>query len=204
MVERQIAARGVRDPDVLEAMRTVPRHEFVPPEYFDMAYADRPLPIGRNQTISQPFIVAYMTALLEPGPDDVVLEVGTGCGYQAAVLAELVREVRSVEIVPPLARRAARTLRELGYRNVRVVVADGTLGWPGPGRYDGILLTAAPRGVPESLFEHLADRGRLVAPVGPGLRQAIHRYRRHGDEILDEKLISVRFVPMTGGGSDRA
>lgn len=199
MVERQIAARGVRDSGVLEAMRAVPRHEFVPPEHRDMAYADRPLPIGHGQTISQPFIVAYMTSLLEPGPDDTMLEVGTGCGYQTAVLAEIVREVRSIEIVPSLARRAARTLRRLGYGDVRVAAADGTQGWPGPGRFDGIVLSAAPPRVPGALFEQLADGGRLVAPVGSGFSQAIHRYRKSGGKRRDEKLISVRFVPMTGG-----
>jgi len=203
MVERQLVARGIRDRDVLEAMGSVPRHEFVPEEFLDLAYADRPLPIGHEQTISQPYIVAYMTALLEAGPDDVVLEVGTGCGYQTAVLAEIVREVRSVEIVPDLAIRAARSLRRLGYGNVRVAATDGRLGWPGPGRFDGIVLTAAPSSVPDPLFEQLAEGGRLVAPVGPGLDQAIHRWRRAGDRFPSERLLPVRFVRMTGGEGGR-
>lgn len=197
MVRRQIAARGIRDPDVLEAMRSVPRHEFVPPEQLDGAYADRPLPIGHDQTISQPYIVAYMTDALEVGPDDRVLEVGTGCGYQTAVLAEIAREVLSVEIVPALARRAARTLRELGYRNVRVIAGDGRRGWPRAAPFDAILLTAAPPEVPEALLDQLADGGRLVAPVGPGLSQTIRRWRRRGPALEREDLIGVRFVPMT-------
>lgn len=197
MVRRQIAARGVRDPDVLEAMRSVPRHEFVPPEYLDVAYADRPLPIGRGQTISQPYIVAYMTEALELSPDDRVLEVGTGCGYQTAVLAEIVREVLSIEIVPSLARRAARTLRALGYRDVRVIAGDGRRGWPGAAPFDAILLTASPSRVPEDLLDQLAEGGRLVGPVGGGLAQRIRRWRRRGESLESENLIGVRFVPMT-------
>lgn len=198
MVRRQIAGRGLRDPDVLGAMRSVPRHEFVPPEYLDGAYADRPLPIGHDQTISQPYIVAYMTDALQLGPDDRVLEVGTGCGYQTAVLAEIAREVFSIEIVPELARRAARTLRALGYGNVRVIAGDGRRGWPGAAPFDAIVLTAAPPEVPPALLDQLADGGRLVAPVGGGLSQTIRRWRRRGAALDVEDLIAVRFVPMTG------
>lgn len=198
MVRRQIAARGLRDPDVLEAMRSVPRHEFALPEHLDVAYADRPLPIGHGQTISQPYIVAYMTDALELSPDDRVLEVGTGCGYQTAVLAEIAREVYSLEIVPALAHRAARTLRELGYGNARVVAADGRRGLPGGAPYDAILLTAAPKRVPPDLFDQLAEGGRLVGPVGKGFTQTIRRWRRRGGELESEDLIGVRFVPMTG------
>lgn len=197
MVRRQIAARGLRDPDVLEAMRSVPRHEFVLPEHLDVAYADRPLPIGHGQTISQPYIVAYMTDALGLSPEDRVLEVGTGCGYQTAVLAEMAREVYSVEIVPSLARRAARTLRRLGYGNARVVAADGRRGLPGGAPYDAILLTAAPTRVPGELFDQLADGGRLVGPVGKGFSQTIRRWRRRGGELESEDLIGVRFVPLT-------
>jgi protein-L-isoaspartate(D-aspartate) O-methyltransferase len=200
MVRWQIAGRGVRDPAVLSAMGAVPRHEFVPPEYLDLAYADRPLPIGADQTISQPYIVAYMTEALEPGPDDRVLEVGTGSGYQAAVLAEIVARVVTLEISPILARRAARTLRELGYRNVMVVAADGRRGLPRAAPFDAILLAAAPVRVPEVLVDQLAEGGRMVGPVGDGVDQVLRRWRRRGESIETEDLISVRFVPMTGEG----
>lgn len=195
--------RGVRDPVVVEAMRQVPRHEFVPPEFYDLAYADRPLPIGHGQTISQPYIVAYMTRALELEPDDRVLEVGAGSGYQTAVLAEIAAEVYSIEVVPELARRAARTLRDLGYRNVRVIAADGHAGWPGAAPFDGVLLTAAPPEVPPALFEQLADGGRLVAPVGRGLSQRVRRWRKTPAGLPSEGLIAVRFVPMIGGEGGR-
>lgn len=202
MLRRQIADRGIRDPAVLGAMWSVPRHEFVPPEYLDLAYEDRPLPIGYGQTISQPYIVAYMTAALELGPDDRVLEVGTGSAYQTAVLAEIAREVLSIEIVPALARRAARTLHRLGYRNVRVVAADAHQGLPRAAPFDAIVLTAAPPVVPDALFEQLAPGGRLVAPVGWGSGQRIVRWRRTPAGFVSERLIGVRFVPMTGGAGD--
>ena len=200
MVRWQIANRGVRDPAVLAAMGTVPRHEFVPPEYLDLAYADRPLPIGVGQTISQPYIVAYMTEALEPGPDDRVLEVGTGSGYQAAVLAEIVRRVVTLEIEPMLARRAARTLRDLGYKNVAVVAADGRRGLDRAAPFDAILLAAAPARLPEALADQLAEGGRIVGPVGEGVDQILRRWRRRGDSLDSEDLIPVRFVPMTGEG----
>lgn len=200
MVRWQIAGRGVRDPSALAALRAVPRHEFVPPEYLDLAYADRPLPIGLDQTISQPYIVAYMTAALEPGPDDRVLEVGTGSGYQAAVLAEIVARVITLEISPVLARRAARTLRELGYRNVTVIAADGRRGLPRAAPFDAILLAAAPSRLPAALVDQLADGGRLVAPVGEGIDQVLRRWRRRGPGLAVEDLIPVRFVPLTGEG----
>lgn len=204
MVRRQIADRGVRDPAVLAAMRSVPRHEFVPPEYIDLAYDDRPLPIGYDQTISQPYIVAYMTAALEAGPDDRILEVGAGSGYQTAVLAEIVRRVYSIEIVPELARRAGRTLRALGYRNVRVIAGDGHEGLPRAAPFEGIVLTAAPHAVPEALLDQLSAGGRLVAPVGSGIEQRITRWRRSSWGLWPEELIAVRFVPMTGGGPPSA
>jgi len=199
MVARQIAARGVRDPAVLAAMRSVPRHEFVNPEFLDQAYADRPLPLGAGQTISQPYIVAYMTEALELGPDDRVLEVGAGSAYQTAVLAEIAREVYSIEIVAPLARRAGRKLRELGYHNVRLICADGHLGWPRAAPFDAILLTAAPATIPDALVGQLAMDGRLVAPVGPGFDQIVRRLRKTPRGVVSEELIGVRFVPMTGG-----
>ena len=200
MVRRQVAGRGIVDPAVLAAMRSVPRHEFVPPEYIDLAYDDRPLPIGYGQTISQPYIVGYMTAALEVGPDDRILEVGAGSGYQTAVLSEIVRLVLSVEIVPELARRAGRTLRALGYRNARVIAGDGHDGWPKAAPFAGIVLTAAPPAIPAALFDQLAAGGRLVAPVGPGLDQRIVRWRYAPEGVRYEELIAVRFVPMTGGG----
>jgi protein-L-isoaspartate(D-aspartate) O-methyltransferase len=199
MVQAQIVGRGVRDPAVISAMRSVPRHEFVNPEYLDQAYADRPLPIGFGQTISQPFIVGYMTEALELGPDDRVLEVGTGSAYQSAVLAEIAREVFSIEIVPALAVRAGRKLRELGYRNVHVLCADGHQGLPRATPFDAILLTAAPPRIPAPLVEQLAAGGRLVAPVGPGFDQVIQRLRKTARGTVSEELIGVRFVPMTGG-----
>ncbi|HEU4464584.1 MAG TPA: protein-L-isoaspartate(D-aspartate) O-methyltransferase [Gemmatimonadota bacterium] len=200
MVRWQIAGRGVRDPVVLAAMRAVPRHEFVLPEYLDLAYADRPLPIGLDQTISQPYIVAYMTEALEPGPDDRVFEVGTGSGYQSAVLAEIASRVVTVDISPLLARRAARTLQGLGYGNVRVVAADGRRGLPRAAPFDAILLAAAPARIPAALLDQLADGGRLVAPIGEGLDQVLRRWRRVGSGIAVEDLIPVRFVPLTGEG----
>ncbi len=200
MVRQQVAARGVLDPAVLAAMRSVPRHEFIPPEYSDLAYDDRPLPIGYDQTISQPYIVGYMTSALEAGPDDRILEVGAGSGYQTAVLAEIVRAVYSVEIVPELARRAGRTLRTLGYRNAFVIAADGHDGWPRAAPFDGIVLTAAPSAVPAPLFDQLAEEGRMVAPVGSGEEQRIFRWRYGPDGVRFDDLIPVRFVPMTGGG----
>jgi protein-L-isoaspartate(D-aspartate) O-methyltransferase len=197
MVQWQIEGRGVRDPVVLSAMRAVPRHEFVPPEYMDLAYADRPLPIGRGQTISQPYIVAYMTEALEIEAGDRVLEIGTGSGYQAAVLAEIVDPVVTLEISPVLARRAARTLRELGYSGVRVVVADGRGGLPRGAPFDAILLSAAPARVPRALIDQLAPGGRMVGPVGEGIDQVLRRWRRT-DGVEAEDLMPVRFVPMTG------
>jgi protein-L-isoaspartate(D-aspartate) O-methyltransferase len=204
MLRRQIAERGIRDPAVLGALYSVPRHEFVPVEYLDLAYEDRPLPIGDGQTISQPYIVAYMTAALELGPDDRVLEVGTGSGYQTAVLAEIAREVFSIEIVPMLARRAARTLERLGYRNVHVLAGDAHVGLPRAAPFEAIVLTASPPDVPAELFEQLAPGGRLVAPVGGGGGQRIVRWRRTPAGFASESLIGVRFVPMTGGEVDRS
>jgi protein-L-isoaspartate(D-aspartate) O-methyltransferase len=200
MVRWQIDARGVRDPAVTAAMRSVPRQEFVPAEFMDLAYSDRPLPIGLDQTISQPYIVGYMTEALEPHPEDRVLEIGTGSGYQAAVLAEIVDRVFTLEISPVLARRAARTLRELGYRNVFVIAADGRRGLPRAAPFDAILLAAAPARVPEALVDQLAEGGRMVGPVGDGFDQVLRRWRRRGGRLVAEDLIPVRFVPMTSEG----
>jgi protein-L-isoaspartate(D-aspartate) O-methyltransferase len=197
MVREQIQARGVKDPRVLAAMRAVPRHELVPEELRDHAYEDRPLPIGHGQTISQPYVVAFMTEELDIAPDERVLEVGTGSGYQAAVLGELAREVYSVEIVEPLAERARADLARLGYSNVHVRAGDGYRGWPEHAPYDAIVVTAAPDHVPQPLIDQLAPGGRLVLPVGRGIQELV-RITRDEHGVHEEHLIGVRFVPMTG------
>ncbi|MBN1883986.1 MAG: protein-L-isoaspartate(D-aspartate) O-methyltransferase [Candidatus Krumholzibacteriota bacterium] len=203
MTREQIAARGVRDPRVLEAMRAVPRERFVPARNASLAFADGPLPIGCGQTISQPYIVAYMTEALALGPGDRVLEIGTGSGYQTAVLAEIAAEVYTVETVTELAARARRLLGDLGYGNVFYRVGDGSNGWPEHAPYDAIVVTAAPPELPPALAAQLADGGRLVAPVGAGLQELV-LVRRRGDGTTRRKLIDVRFVPMTGrAGEDR-
>ncbi len=201
MVTQTIEARGVTDPQVLRAMRTVPRHLFVPPDYRDQAYADRPLPIGYGQTISQPYIVAWMTELLNVQPGDKVLEIGTGSGYQAAVLAELESvEVYSVEIIPELAQQAAERLEALGY-NVHLKQGDGYYGWPEHAPYDAIIVTAAPDHLPHPLVTQLKDGGRLVIPIGPpGGYQSLWQFTRHGDDLQARNLGGVAFVPLTGEG----
>lgn len=196
MVDRQIAARGIRNARVLDAMRTVPRHRFVPPEHQSEAYEDFPLPIGHNQTISQPYIVAYMVELADIQPDEKVLEVGTGCGYQAAVMGELAREVYTIEIIEPLARCAADTLKALGYDNVHVRHGDGYEGWAEHAPFDAIIVAAAPDHVPPALVEQLAVGGRLVIPVGTW-HQEIRLITRTEQGTTDERLIPVRFVPLT-------
>ena len=197
MVERQIAVRGIRNHHVLEAMRKVPRHLFVPPEMQPYAYRDSPLPIGHEQTISQPYIVAFMTEALNLQPEDRVLEVGTGSGYQAAVLAVLVQEVYSIEIVESLAIEAAERLRRLGYNNITVRAGDGYRGWPDAAPFDAIILTAAPDHVPKPLLEQLAPGGRLILPVGENF-QTLVRIQRTAKGFKRESLLPVRFVPMTG------
>ncbi|MBD3219731.1 protein-L-isoaspartate(D-aspartate) O-methyltransferase [bacterium] len=204
MVERQLENRGIANPTVLAAMRAVPRHRFVPDEYRRFAYDDNPLPIGHDQTISQPYIVALMTEALRPQPDDRVLEIGTGSGYQAAVLAEIVAEVYTIEIVTPLARRSADVLRDLGYANVQVRAGDGYRGWPDQAPFDKIIVTAAPDRVPRPLLDQLAPGGLLVVPEGEGIQTLVLYERRLEDDpdgrpVIDrEPLLSVRFVPMTG------
>jgi len=197
MVREQISARGVRDPRVLAALSRVPRHELVPEAVRAHAYEDRPLPIGFDQTISQPYVVAYMTEQLQLSGDERVLEIGTGSGYQAAVLAELAREVFSIEIVAPLGERARADLARLGYRNVQVRVGDGYRGWPEQAPFDAIIVTAAPGHVPQPLIDQLAVGGRLVVPVG-GVYQELLLLSRDADGIHEERLIDVRFVPMRG------
>jgi protein-L-isoaspartate(D-aspartate) O-methyltransferase len=197
MVKEQIEARGVRDPRVLAALLKVPRHLFVPGASIEQAYMDTPLPIGNGQTISQPYIVAVMTEALALRGGDKVLEVGTGSGYQAAVLAELGARVYSIEILAPLAREAAERLARLGYKNVSVRTGDGYRGWPEAAPFDGILVTAAAARIPEPLKEQLEDGGRLVLPVG-GPSQELLVVARRGKTYSTERLFPVRFVPMTG------
>jgi protein-L-isoaspartate(D-aspartate) O-methyltransferase len=196
MVESQIRARGVRDPRVLAAMEKVPRHRFVRPGDEASAYGDHPLSIGSGQTISQPYIVAYMTEALEPAPKARVLEVGTGSGYQAAVLGELVAEVYTVEIVPELARRAAMVLRDLGYSNVHVRDGDGYAGWTEHAPFDAVIVTAAPDHIPKPLVDQLAMGGRLVVPVGT-VEQYLLVLTRTADGLREESRLPVRFVPLT-------
>jgi protein-L-isoaspartate(D-aspartate) O-methyltransferase len=198
MVETQIAARGVRDPRVLEAMRKVPRHLFVEPAQRERAYEDHPLPIAGSQTISQPYIVALMTELLALPPRSRVLEIGTGSGYQSAVLGELAAEVYSIEILPELAKAAGETLKSLGYANVTVRAGDGYRGWPEHAPFDGIIVTAAPERIPQPLIDQLAIGGRMVIPVG-GFFQELKVFTKEADGRVTEKdIIPVRFVPMTG------
>jgi len=200
MVEEQIRARGVSDPAVLAAMGSVPRHLFIPEDERAQAYADRPLPIGSGQTISQPYIVALMTSLLELKPGARVLEVGTGSGFQAAVLSRIAGEVYTIEILKSLAERARHTLADLGYRNVHVREGDGFQGWPEAAPFDGIIVTAAPPSVPEPLLRQLKAGGKLVIPVGN--RDALQNllvFTKRADGSFDRaSVLPVRFVPMTG------
>ena len=197
MVDQQIAGRDIKDARVLDAMRRVPRHEFVPEPLRGSAYEDSPLPIGHDQTISQPYIVAYMTEALELAASHRVLEIGTGSGYQAAVLGELVNEVYTIEIVAPLAERARHTLAALGYKNVHVRTGNGYLGWPEHAPFDRVMVTAAPDAVPPALVEQLKIGGLMAIPVGVGNQELrILRRTDGGMEVL--RTLPVRFVPMTG------
>jgi protein-L-isoaspartate(D-aspartate) O-methyltransferase len=198
MMEYQIRARGVKDPRVLEAMGKVPRHVFVPPGYVDAAYDDRPLPIGSGQTISQPYMVAVMTEALKLQGGERVLEIGTGSGYQTAVLAELVSHVVTVERMPELSSSAVRTVGALGYANVEFVVGDGTKGYPPRAPYGGILVTAGAPDIPDVLLRQLAEGGRLLIPVGNTLQQTLTRVTRTGKDYRTERLEGCVFVPLIG------
>ncbi len=206
MVDQTIIPRGITDPDVLRAMRTVPRHAFVSDDYQGQAYEDHPLPIGYGQTISQPYIVAWMTELLQLQDGDKVLEIGTGSGYQAAVLAELgFVEVFSVEIVPELAVHAAERLNLLGYRQVHVQEGNGYYGWEDNAPYDAIIVTAAPDHIPQALLQQLGEGGVLVIPIGPpGGYQALWQFIKTGDTVQAHDRGGVRFVPFTAGGVEEA
>jgi protein-L-isoaspartate(D-aspartate) O-methyltransferase len=198
MVEQQIEARGITDPRVLAAMRDVPRHLFVPPPCDRDAYADAPLPIGNGQTISQPYIVGLMTALLRPASTDTVLEIGAGSGYQAAILSVLVRKVITIERIKEVAARAKANLAGIHADNVTIVLGDGTLGYPPAAPYNGIIITAATPEIPGPLREQLAEGGRLVAPVGDRILQELVVLERHGYQFTEERHGGVRFVPLIG------
>jgi protein-L-isoaspartate(D-aspartate) O-methyltransferase len=197
MVQQQLVTRGINDARVLAAMAKVPREEFVTPESRAASYEDGPLPIGYGQTISQPYIVAFMTEQLRPKPGDRVLEVGTGSGYQAAILAELVSEVYSIEIVGPLAKNAEATLQRLGYKNVHLKIGDGYQGWPEVGPFDAIIVTCAPDKVPQALVDQLKDGGRMVIPVGARFAQQLYLLEKKDGQLKQSATLPVRFVPMT-------
>lgn len=200
MVKEQIENRGIKNKPTLEAMRKVPRHKFVPPNNIERAYNDSPLPIGYGQTISQPYIVAYMTAVIDPKPGQKVLEIGTGSGYQAAVLAEIVDSVYTVEIITELYSSSNRRLNELGYKNVFCKNADGYYGWKEAAPFDAIVVTAAAEHIPPPLIEQLKDGGKMIIPVGsPFLNQTLILVEKYGSEITTTSLLPVRFVPFTRG-----
>jgi protein-L-isoaspartate(D-aspartate) O-methyltransferase len=196
MVETQLSRRDIRDPRVLDAMRAVPRHLFVPPDAVDDAYGDHPVPIGFGQTISQPYIVAWMVEQLRLTLESRVLEVGAGCGYQTAILARLAGEVFAVEIIDALTARARETLDYLGLTNVRLATRDGSLGWPQHAPFDAVVVAAAAPDVPSALVDQLADGGRLIVPVGGLEFQTLRLVQRHGTHITSDEMVDVRFVPL--------
>jgi protein-L-isoaspartate(D-aspartate) O-methyltransferase len=196
MVEQQLKPRGITDERVLAAMAKVPREEFVPADQRSDAYEDGPLPIGYDQTISQPYIVAFMTEQLRLKPTDRLLEIGSGSGYQAAVLAELVPDVYTVEIIEPLAKTAQATLQRLGYKNVHLKVADGYQGWPEEAPFDAIVVTCAPENVPQPLVNQLKDGGRMVIPVGERFAQQLYLLEKKNGQLKESATLPVRFVPM--------
>ncbi len=198
MVERQLITRGIQDQKVLDAMGKVERHEFVPESLQGLAYADQPLPIDRQQTISQPYIVALMTEALEVDGNDVVLEIGTGSGYQAAVLAEICKTVYTVEKYPELLEKASSILRKIGYGNIIGKIDDGTLGWPEHQPYDAIIVTAGAPNVPQTLVQQLREGGRLVIPVGDNTSQEMLKLTREKDHVSEKRLGGCRFVPLRG------
>jgi len=202
MVERQLKDRGIKDERVLAAMGKVPREAFVPPQSRAASYEDGPLPIGYDQTISQPYIVAFMTEQLRLKPSDRVLEIGTGSGYQAAILAELVWEIYSIEIVEPLAKNAEATLQRLGYK-VHLKIGDGYKGWPDAAPFDAIIVTCAPEKVPQPLIDQMKDGGRVVIPVGERFAQQLYLLEKKNGQIKESVTLPVRFVPMAGEATDK-
>jgi protein-L-isoaspartate(D-aspartate) O-methyltransferase len=196
MVEKQLKFRGIKDERVLAAMAKVPREEFIPVDTRAEAYEDGPLPIGYDQTISQPYIVAFMTEQLRPKSNDRVLEIGSGSGYQAAVLAELVADVYTIDIVEPLAKTAEATLQRLGYKNVHIKVGDGYKGWPEEAPFDAIIVTCAPEKVPQPLVDQLTDGGRMIIPVGERFAQQLYLLEKKNGQLKESATLPVRFVPM--------
>ncbi len=203
MVTNKVEAEGITNKAVLAALRKVPRHEFVSTAQRARAYEDVALPLGHQQTISPPYIVAYMTESLDPQPDDRVLEIGTGSGYQAAVLSEIVKEVYSIEIVSPLSKLATKRLAELGYTNVHTLDGDGYKGWPEHAPFDKIIVTCSPEDVPAPLIDQLKEGGRMIIPVGQRYQQSFHLFTKEDGKLKDEKLISTLFVPMTGTSEEQ-
>jgi protein-L-isoaspartate(D-aspartate) O-methyltransferase len=198
MVQRHLAERGIEDDRVLQAFRDVPRHRFVPEGYERLSYEDESIPIGEGQTITAPYDVAFMTEVLRPDPDDKVYEVGTGSGYQAAILGRLVAEVYSIEIHEPLAERAAGVFEELGYENIKSRPGDGYLGWPEAAPFDKIIVTCAPESIPGPLVEQLKEGGRLVIPIGSRFDQKVYVFDKKDGELVGDALRPTIFVPMTG------
>ena len=203
MVEQQLKPRGIHDERVLAAMAKVPREEFVPENLRAQSYSDNALPIGHDQTISQPFIVAFMTEQLRLQPNDRVLEIGTGSGYQTAVLAELVKEVYTIEIIEPLAKDASARLARLDDNNAHVKVGDGFQGWPEVAPFDAIIVTCAPDKVPQPLTQQLKEGGRMIIPVGNGLDQQLHLLEKKNGQLAERVILPVRFVQMTGEASKK-
>ena len=197
MISNQIVSRGIKDTQLIEAMRKVPRHLFVPENRRDSAYDDRPLPIGEGQTISQPYIVAFMTKALNLSLEDMVLEIGTGSGYQAAILAEIVREVYSIEVIPGLGEAARERLEKMGYKNISVKIGDGYEGWPEKAPFDGVIVTCAPEKIPKSLIDQLAKGGRMIIPVGEkrGIQKLV-LIRKDKGMVIKKEVMDVLFVPM--------
>lgn len=203
MVQKSLEAEGIRNPRVLDAMRKVPRHEFVRTADRSRAYEDTALPIGNQQTISPPYVVAYMTEVLDPGPEDRVLEIGTGSGYQASVLGAICRDVYTIEIVPQLAKQATRRLQDLGYENVHVREGDGYKGWEEHAPFDRIIVTCSPESVPQPLIDQLKEGGRMIIPMGERYQQSFHLLKKENGSLQDERLISTLFVPMTGESEEQ-
>ncbi|MGC8823262.1 MAG: protein-L-isoaspartate(D-aspartate) O-methyltransferase [Bacteroidales bacterium] len=197
MVEEQIINRGIKDKKVIAAMQKVERHRFVPDEYQSMAYNDHPLPIGYEQTISQPYVVAFMTEALQLKPTDRVLEIGTGSGYQAAILAEICDSVFTIEIVPELAQTASKLLKQLGYKNIEVKCGDGYQGWPQKAPFDAIIVTCSPTKIPQPLKDQLKEGGRMIIPVGsPESGQQLYLIKKEKGRLIEKAILPVRFVPM--------
>ncbi len=203
MVEQHLKARGIKDERVLAAMAKVPREEFIPADARPSAYEDGPLPIGYDQTISQPYVVAFMTEQLRPKRSDRVLEIGSGSGYQAAILGELVAEVYTIEIVEPLAKSAEATLQRLGYNNVHIKAGDGYKGWPEEAPFDAIIVTCAPENVPQPLVDQLKDGGRMVIPVGERFAQQLYLLEKKNGQLKESVTLPVRFVPMLREGQKK-